>query len=222
MSEIKLPPPSGKLHEDGWYTFNSYLIKYESRFAPRVPGPFYTEEDVRAAVELNRPQVPEDAGWLAQMVIDKLGGTNDLPAWVRQSAKYYEEALQRAERAKADLAAAHKENDALRGIAAKVMPCHYCGVDHISKCPHGFPGCALADDMMCAEESAVVELRRVIDELAAARDDIKSLREDAERYRWLRDERNWSESGPCPVVATCEETIYGVRLDRAIDAARAK
>jgi len=51
------------------------------------------------------------------------------------------------------------ENDCLRGIAAKVMPCHYCGAEEIAKCPHGFPGCALADDMFCAESSANAEVR---------------------------------------------------------------
>ena len=46
-----------------------------------------------------------------------------------------------------------------------------------------------------------------------------ALRADAERYRWLRDATNWSETGPCPVVATCEDTIFGEALDIAIDVA---
>ena len=45
-----------------------------------------------------------------------------------------------------------RENTTLRAIAAKVMPCHYCGADNIGKCPHGFPGCSLADDMACYDE----------------------------------------------------------------------
>ena len=53
------------------------------------------------------------------------------------------------------------ENDCLRGIASKVMPCHYCGAEEIAKCPHGFPGCALADDMYLAEESASFRLRKL-------------------------------------------------------------
>jgi len=44
-----------------------------------------------------------------------------------------------------------KENTILRGIAATVMPCHYCGVDDIIRCPHGFPGCSLADDLMAVQ-----------------------------------------------------------------------
>lgn len=33
------------------------------------------------------------AGWLAQWVIDKWNGTDDLPAWVRRSAAYYRDLL---------------------------------------------------------------------------------------------------------------------------------
>lgn len=54
-----------------------------------------------------------------------------------------------------------KENDALRAIAARQMPCHYCGVTEITRCPHGFPGCALADDLSCGEISANAEVRRL-------------------------------------------------------------
>ena len=44
-----------------------------------------------------------------------------------------------------------KENDILRGIVAKIMPCIYCGADEMAKCPYGFPGCSLADDFFVAE-----------------------------------------------------------------------
>lgn len=40
---------------------------------------------------------------------------------------------------------------------------------------------------------------------------------DAERYRWLRDSRNWREDGLCPIVANGEDTIYGEHLDKSID-----
>lgn len=43
------------------------------------------------------------AGWLAQLVIDKIGGTDDLPAWVRGSANYYMAAIDRAEDAEEEL-----------------------------------------------------------------------------------------------------------------------
>ncbi len=59
------------------------------------------------------------------------------------------------------------ENAFLRGIASKVMPCHYCGAKTISECPHGFPGCALADDIFCAEESASMELRKLREKIKA-------------------------------------------------------
>ena len=61
-----------------------------------------------------------------------------------------------------------KENDILRAIAAKIMPCHYCGVDSIAKCPRGFPGCALADDLFGGEETksdCIIDLRKRVKEL---------------------------------------------------------
>lgn len=52
-----------------------------------------------------------------------------------------------------------KENNKLRSIAANLFAkhggeCHYCGVDSIEKCPHGFPGCSIADDINCGEENS--------------------------------------------------------------------
>lgn len=52
-----------------------------------------------------------------------------------------------------------KENDTLRAIAGKVMPCMYCGVDSIIKCPYGFPGCSLADDVEAYEHTASACIR---------------------------------------------------------------
>ena len=59
-----------------------------------------------------------------------------------------------------------KENTSLRRIAAKVMPCHYCGGEDIGMCPSGFPGCALADDMMMGDEEQLAAVRA---ELAQAK-----------------------------------------------------
>lgn len=61
-----------------------------------------------------------------------------------------------------------RENDILRGIATKVMPCHYCGVDSIAQCPLGFPGCALADDISVCEETHIAGLRARIAALQQA------------------------------------------------------
>jgi hypothetical protein len=55
------------------------------------------------------------AGWLAQLVIDKLGGTQDLDGWVKQSARCYAETIERAEAAEAALARAKAQ--ALREAA---------------------------------------------------------------------------------------------------------
>lgn len=59
------------------------------------------------------------------------------------------------------LAQLEKENNCLRAIASKIMPCHYCGIDNISKCPSGFPGCALMDDVMVAGDTIVQEYRKL-------------------------------------------------------------
>ena len=72
-----------------------------------------------------------------------------------------------------DLGRLTRENETLRGIAARIMPCHYCGAADISRCPHGFPGCALADDLMGFDACANRELREARaerDRFIAARD----------------------------------------------------
>jgi hypothetical protein len=50
--------------------------------------------------------------------------------------------------------------------------------------------------------------------------ELRAAREDAGRYRWLRNADNWQEEGPMPIIATFNSTIYGAALDAAIDAAR--
>lgn len=102
---------------------------------------------------------------------------------------------------------ARAENDILRGIASKIMPCHYCGVDAIAKCPRGFPGCALMDDVICAEERMAEELMKASAELQAFRDGLAmevatpTVRECREENQKLRAElaeanrvsNNWSQ-----------------------------
>lgn len=55
--------------------------------------------------------------------------------------------------------ATDRENTTLRAIASKIMPCHYCGAKEIGLCPHGFPGCSLADDVMIFDSAVNAELR---------------------------------------------------------------
>lgn len=46
-----------------------------------------------------------------------------------------------------------RENTILRGMVAKLgKSCHYCGITNIAECVRGFPGCALADDLLCADD----------------------------------------------------------------------
>lgn len=61
-----------------------------------------------------------------------------------------------------------RENEFLRGlVASKVMPCHYCGVDTLGKCPYGFPGCSLADDIFIGEQSVAKAWREKYDKRVA-------------------------------------------------------
>lgn len=58
------------------------------------------------------------------------------------------------------------ENSTLRMITTKIMPCHYCGVDDIAKCPHGFPGCSLADDIATGEDAMAAEIQKLRNEIS--------------------------------------------------------
>lgn len=69
------------------------------------------------------------------------------------------------EQAKQNLEEIEKENTFLRALAAKIMPCHYCGVDDIGKCPSGFPGCAMWDDLCAFEPEMLKEQAKTIREL---------------------------------------------------------
>jgi hypothetical protein len=68
---------------------------------------------------------------------------------------------------KEQLAQATKENTLLRGLLPKLAaPCAYCGKTNMADCPHGFPGCPQADDLMCADDET---FKRMLDERNAAR-----------------------------------------------------
>ena len=47
-----------------------------------------------------------------------------------------------------------RENDILRKLVPSITgKCLHCGVRNIARCHFGFPGCAWADDIMCAEDA---------------------------------------------------------------------
>ena len=71
----------------------------------------------RAAALIERESSEARAGWLAQLVIDKLGGTNDLGEWVRRSASYYAETLERADKLERILNDIRMHIQGLAGIA---------------------------------------------------------------------------------------------------------
>ena len=89
-----------------------------------------------------------------------------------------------------DLARLTRENETLRGIAARVMPCHYCGAAGLALCPHGFPGCALADDLMGFDACANRELREVRGERDRLRGAVLTL---ANELSWDKKTRALSE-----------------------------
>lgn len=59
------------------------------------------------------------------------------------------------------------ENDLLRGLTARLMPCRYCGVDDMTQCPSGFPGCGLGDDLMAFDATLTALWREKIAMLEA-------------------------------------------------------
>ena len=68
-----------------------------------------------------------------------------------RSSQCYENELQNE---RAVLAETRKENDILRALLPKLKaPCAHCGLEDISKCTRGFPGCAQADDLMCGDDA---------------------------------------------------------------------
>jgi hypothetical protein len=70
------------------------------------------------------------------------------------------------------------------------------------------------EDEIDTHSAAVYEATAIIDQLRAERD---ALKEDAERYRWLRFADRW----PCAFASSdAPEPLIGVELDAAIDAAR--
>jgi hypothetical protein len=63
-----------------------------------------------------------------------------------------------------------RENVALRGLIGLLKrPCHYCGLDDMAKCARGFPGCALADDIVAGQDETVRFLLARIAELESSR-----------------------------------------------------
>lgn len=62
------------------------------------------------------------------------------------------------------------ENTILKGIIATNpgIPCVYCGVDNIGKCPKGFPGCGQADDLMVFDDEQGRRLRADLTRCRAA------------------------------------------------------
>ena len=134
------------------------------------------------------------------------------------------------EQAEREREEARKENDALRGLlASSAKDCAHCGLPAMEqvKCPHGFPGCARTDDQMLFKHFGAEY------ELSEARAEVERLREDAERYRAIRERivlanlpdgghmRGGTESIRWNTADVFIKPSFAI-IDEAIDAARRK
>ena len=100
-----------------------------------------------------------------------------LKARIESQSGMLRDSFDKVNELEASLSAAQAENNVLRGItskfAAKHGPCHYCGVEDIAKCPTGFPGCALADDLLCSEDE---HMRGMLDKNKALQGELDKAR----------------------------------------------
>ena len=67
-----------------------------------------------------------------------------------------------------------RENDFLRGLLSKLnIPCMHCGETNMGHCPHGFPGCAQADDLYVADDET---MKRLLAENRALKAELAKLK----------------------------------------------
>lgn len=68
------------------------------------------------------------------------------------------------------------ENETLRVVFNRFgRPCIHCGIADMAKCPHGFPGCAWADDLMAFDQCANRTVRKLRADLVMERDRRETL-----------------------------------------------
>jgi hypothetical protein len=152
-----------------------------------APAPEPSEEQRRAA-EYIVADIDADWSWDSRCHEDR--GRRDAEDAIARALADVAEATRRecAEVAQEAIgenvrktAALDAENTILRGMAARLMPCHYCKVDDIAECPSGFPGCALADDLIVADDLAFKNMK---DRAMKAEATVERLQEDcAEAYQ---------------------------------------
>lgn len=77
---------------------------------------------------------------------------------------------------KQELENLRRENNIIKTILSKAqIPCIYCGLDDMSKCKSGFPGCAKADDLICGEDEV---FKRVCEERDQLRAELEQVRKE--------------------------------------------
>lgn len=108
------------------------------------------------------------------------------PLYYQNLAAFALSLWKRAETAEEKIERLTKENGVLRSVAGVLFTkhlgsCHYCGVDDFARCPSGFPGCAVADDIICGDTEHLLRFKAERDE---------ALRELAE-WRKGQKEGRW-------------------------------
>ena len=73
-----------------------------------------------------------------------------------------------------------------------------------------------ADGIIAEREETIRQLRAQLAELTELIEYCKAMKEDAERYRVIR---NWHNNEVDAAVVRAKEPIYGSRLDEIVDAA---
>lgn len=89
----------------------------------------------------------------AEAIIDNAHAMSDLAGenMIQRAGVWVECAKQLA----AALAKTDKENLVLRAMLSKLSPtCPHCGIEDITECASGFPGCAQADDLLAGTDES--------------------------------------------------------------------
>lgn len=109
-----------------------------------------------------------------------------------------------------------KENDILRGLVANLKkPCHYCGLEDMSKCAYGFPGCALADDILIGSMTTETEMYKRWE------NESKEFEDYDDEYYFSHDATDWmkrqlknsTEEFPliaCKAFVILDESLGGI------------
>lgn len=116
-------------------------------------------------------------------------------------------------------------------MSAELLPCPFCnGTASLARCGFGTGRvvCLVcgAEGKYCQDHHSAISAWNTRDQAKDA--EIAALKEDAERYRWLRDPKRCEALGKEPYVGIEDDdehpnhwALIGEKADAAIDSARA-